>query len=122
MPKWIPCKNDYKVGDVLRWREVVWKPKARKSSKPVMIGERLITAQLAHCDGEWLEFILKSCETKNAETWWKPIPELKADKPLKRRRGPLSKRNPERRPWGGKDGEARSEEHTSELQSHSFIS
>jgi hypothetical protein len=42
----------------------------------------------------------------NAETWWKRIPPLKADKPLKRRCGPLGKRNPERRPWGGKDGEA----------------
>ena len=106
MPKWIPCGADYRVGDVLRWREAVWKPKARKNSKPVMIGERLITAQLVHCDGEWLELMLKSCETTNAETWWKRIPPLKTGEPLKRRRGPLAKRNPERRPWGGKDGEA----------------
>lgn len=106
MPDWIPCKGDYRVGDILRWREAVWKPKARRNSRTVMIGERLITARLTQCDGDWLEFALKSSETKNAETWWKPIPELKTDKPLKRRRGALSKKNPERRPWGGKDGEA----------------
>jgi hypothetical protein len=27
----------------------------------------------------------KSCETTNAGGWWKPIPELKGDKPLKQR-------------------------------------
>ena len=106
MPKWIACEDDYRVGDIVRWREPVWKPKARKTSKAVVIGERLITAQVTHCDGEWLEFAVKSCETKNAETWWKTIPELKADKPLKRKRGPLGKKNPERQPWIGKDGEA----------------
>ena len=106
MPKWIPCRDDYRVGDVLRWREAVWKPKARKNSRSVVIGERLITAQVLKCDGDCIEFTLKNCETTNAETWWKPIPALKSDKPLKLRRGPLGKRNPERRPWGGKDGEA----------------
>ncbi|HEV8414167.1 MAG TPA: hypothetical protein VGQ49_11270 [Bryobacteraceae bacterium] len=106
MPDWIPCKDDYRIGDVLRWREPVWKPKARKNSRTVLIGERLITAQVTHCDREWVEFALKSCETATAETWWKPIPELKADKPLKRRRSSLGKRSPKRRPWGGKDGEA----------------
>ena len=106
MPKWIPCKDDYRVGDVVRWREPIWKPKARKNSRGVVIGENLITAEVVRCDGEWIEFALMSCETTRAEAWWKPIPALKADKPLKRRRGPLGKRNPERRPWGGKDGEA----------------
>jgi hypothetical protein len=71
-----------------------------------MIGERFITAQLIKCDGDWLEFTLMSCETTNAELWWKRIPELKADKPLRRSLRALVKRDPERRPWGGKDGEA----------------
>ena len=105
MPKWIPCNGKFTPSDVCRWREPVWKPKARKTSKPVVIGERLITAQLTHCDGDWLEFTLMSCETTNAELWWKRIPELKTDKPLRRSRKSLAKRNPERRPWGGKDGE-----------------
>jgi hypothetical protein len=51
-----------------------------------MICERLILAQLVKVDGDWLEFALMSCETKNAETWWKNTPELKSDKHL--RRGP----------------------------------
>ena len=106
MPSWTPCRGDYRVGDVIRWREAVWKPKARKSSRAVVIGERLIKAQVLKRDDEWIEFTLKSCETTNAETWWKPIPPLKADKPLKRRVSSFGKKNPERWSWGGKDGEA----------------
>jgi len=106
MPKWIPCGESFVTGDVVRWKEPVWKPKARKSSKPKMIGERLITAQVVQCDAEWVEFALQSCQTTNAELWWKRIPELKANEPLRRRRGPLLKKSPERRPWDGKDGEA----------------
>jgi hypothetical protein len=106
MPKWMPCDGKFVESDVLRWREPVWKPKRGKTAKPVLIGERLITAQLLREDGGWLEFALLSCETKNAETWWKKIPELKPDKPLRRSRAALLKRNPERRPWGAKDGEA----------------
>lgn len=102
--EWIPCEDDYRIGDVVRWREPAWKPRARKGTPP--IGERLITAQVTRCDTEWVEFALKSCVTTNAEGWWRPIPELKADKPLKKRRGPLGKKKPERKPWGGKDGEA----------------
>jgi hypothetical protein len=36
------------------------------------------------------------CKTTNAELWWKRIPELKADKPLRIRRSELMKRRPER--------------------------
>lgn len=34
-----------------------------------------------------------------------PIPDLKADKPLRRKRETLLKRKPERRPWATEDGE-----------------
>lgn len=102
---WIPCDGTFIESDVLRWREPAWKPKARKNSKPVMIGERLITAQLVKRDGDWLEFTLISCETKNAETWWKKIPELDPTKPLRRRASALVKKKPERHRWPGKDGE-----------------
>ena len=102
---WIAYDGKINVGDVWRWSEPAWKPKGRKKSKPVMMGERRIIAQLVKVDGDWLEFALMSCETKNAETWWKTIPELKADKHLRRSRKTLAKRRPERRPWGETDGE-----------------
>jgi hypothetical protein len=102
---WIPYDGKIYVGDVWSWREPAWKPTTRKKSKRVIIGERSILAQLTKVDGDWLEFVLMSCKTKNAETWWKFIPELKADKPLRRHRKTLAKRKPERRPWGDSDGE-----------------
>ena len=75
------------------------------TEKAVKIGERLIIAQLMGVDGEVLVFSLMSSQTQNAELWWKAIPELKADKPLRKNRATLAKRNPERRPWGSADGE-----------------
>jgi CRISPR/Cas system-associated endonuclease Cas1 len=105
MPKWMPFHGRFVVGDVYRWKEPVWKQKARKTSKAVKIGERQIVAQLTGVDGDLLVFSLMSCETKNAELWWKAIPELKSDKPLRKNRSTLAKRKPERRPWGSADGE-----------------
>jgi hypothetical protein len=104
MPEWIPCGKTFIAGDVLQWNEPAWKKKARKGSRP--IGERTITAQIIKCDAEWVELALESCETKNAETWWKKIPEFKLNEPLRRRRNWLADKSPKRRPWGGKDGEA----------------
>jgi len=101
---WIPYDGKLNSGDVWRWREPVWH-KAQKKSKAVIIGERLMLAQLLKVDGDWLEFKLMKCETKNAETWWKPIPELKDDKPLRRKRATLVRRKPDRRPWATSDGE-----------------
>ena len=101
---WIPYDGKINVGDVWGWVEPVWH-KANKSSKPVVIGERDMLAQLLKVDGAWLEFKLIRCTTKNAETWWKHIPELKADKPVRRKRETLVKRKPRRRPWISADGE-----------------
>ncbi len=101
----MPFNGRFVVGDVYRWDEPVWKPKARKTSKAVKIGERRIVGQLMGIEDETLIFALMSAETKNAELWWKSIPELKADKPLRKNRAALAKRNPERRPWGSADGE-----------------
>jgi hypothetical protein len=101
----MPYDGKIYVSDVWGWLEPVWKPKARKKSKPVIIGERKVVAQLVKVDGDWLEFTLISSTTKNAETWWKYIPELKAGEPLRRHRKTLLKRKPERRPWGESDGE-----------------
>ena len=64
MPKWMPFNGRFVVGDVYRWREPVWKPKARKTSKAVKIGERLIIAQLMGVDGELLVFALMSSQTQ----------------------------------------------------------
>ncbi len=104
--KWMPCDGNPVPDDIYRWREPAWKPKARKTSKSVIIGEREITARLTKSEGDWLEFELIECQTTNAELWAKRIPELKVGELLRRRRRVFLTRNPERRPWGGKDGES----------------
>ncbi len=106
MPKWMPCNGSFVAGDVIRWREPVWGRRRAGKKKAPPIGEMLIVAQVVECGAEWVWLSLQSSKTKNAETWWKKIPELKEGATLKRQRATLSKRNAERRSWGGKDGES----------------
>lgn len=61
MSKWIPCGEHFIVGDVIRWREIVWKEKRSPGSKSVKIGESLMMAEVLQSgpDG-WVELELKS--------------------------------------------------------------
>jgi hypothetical protein len=98
-----------------RWRRLALaraglEAESAQEKQPVMICERLILAQLVKVDGDWLEFALMSCETKNGETWWKNIPELKANKHLRRSCQTLVTRKPavghsRRRTGAGRDGQ-----------------
>jgi hypothetical protein len=105
MTEWMPFGGRFVVGDVYRWHQPAWKRKARKTSKSVKMGVREIIAQLIGIEGELLIFKLMSCRTTNDEGWWRPIPEFKADEPLRKYRAALAKLKPDRRPWGSADGE-----------------
>lgn len=107
MAKWMPCGENFIVGDVLRWKEPVWKPRAKRGRGKV-IGERLIVAQvLAELDDGAVSLTVKQSETKRGEYWLKALPpELKTGEQIKRRRVPMLKGGLERYQWGGTDGEA----------------
>ncbi len=107
MSEWIPCGEAFIEADVIRWREAVWKPKARKNSRAVRIGERTITAQVLKVMPEgWVVLVVKRCETTNAEIWWRTIPALKPGAELRRRPATLERGRVERLPWS--DESARS--------------
>lgn len=107
MANWIPCGAGFIEADVIRWQEAVWKPKARKNSRAVKIGDRTITAQVLKVtpDG-WIVLVVKLCETTNAETWWRQIPALKAGAELRRRPATIGRGRAERLRWS--DESARS--------------
>lgn len=107
MSEWIACAKDFIEADVIRWKEAVWKPKARKNSRAVRIGERTITAQVLKVtpDG-WIVLVVKRCETINAETWWRTIPALKAGRELRRRPATLARGRVERLPWSDESARA----------------
>lgn len=107
MSEWIACGEAFIEADVIRWKEAVWKPKARKNSRAVRIGERTITAQVLKVtpDG-WAVLVVKKCETANAETWWRTIPALKAGAELRRRPATIGRGRAERLRWS--DESARS--------------
>ena len=106
MAKWIPCGETFITGDVLRWTEPIWKPRAKRGRGKV-IGERVVVAQvLSELEDDSVLLTVKSCETKRGEFWLKSLPELKPGEEIKRRRAPLVKGGVERYQWGGTDGEA----------------
>ena len=52
--KWIPGSGGFIEADVVRWNEAVWKTGRRKGSKPVKVGERIVTGQILRIDaGDW---------------------------------------------------------------------
>lgn len=105
MAKWFPCGETFITGDVLRWKEPIWKPRAKRGRSKV-IGERLVVAQvLSELEDGSVTLIVKQCDTQRGEFWLKAIPELKPGSEIKRRRAPLVKGGVERYPWGGTDGE-----------------
>src|SRR5689334_22146037 len=89
MTKWIPCGRHFIEADVIRWLEPAWKPKTRKSAKGVMVGSRIITAQVEACGPEWVDLKVISCETTAFEGWL--VDNLKPAERLHRKRGPLGR-------------------------------
>ncbi len=104
MKKWIPCGTAFIEGDVVRWIEPVWKPKARKAAKAVKIGQRLITAQALACGPEWVDLEVLACETSALEGW--AIENLKTGDRLRRRREPMARHGVERREYGDESARA----------------
>jgi len=101
MAEWIPCGAGFIEGDVIRWTEPVWKPRARKNSRARKIGERRITAQVLKITPEgWVHLQVKSCETTAARDWWKPLLPLREQGgELRRRRLTIGRGGAERLPW-----------------------
>ena len=92
MARWVSCGVEFVTGDVIRWIEPVWAPRARKSDKARKIGYRLMMAQVMRCDAEWASLEVMDCKQELLEGW-------SADKlegGIKRRRGPIGQGNAQR--------------------------
>lgn len=92
MGKWEPCGRAFITGDVIRWVEPVWKPKARKTEKGRKIGARLVTGQVTAADAEWVTVEVLACDTRALDGW--TAEPLKSE--IHRRRGPIADGGAER--------------------------
>ncbi len=100
MVKWIACGDRFIEADVIRWREAVWKPKPRKNSRPVKIGERLVTAQVLKREpGGWVRHSISQCETQNAENWTARISPLELGAVVRRKLDTIKRGKPQRLHW-----------------------
>ena len=103
MVTWIPCDETFITGDVIRWVEPIWKPKARRTQKSVKIGTRKIVGQVVICERDgWVHITVSSDETDLVHGWTAS----KLDGVIRRRRGPIGQGGVERMLWS--DESARS--------------
>jgi hypothetical protein len=54
MPKWMPCKEKFIIGDVVWWKEAVWVEKGKRKKKLIKVGERRVTAEVLTTDAKGL--------------------------------------------------------------------
>lgn len=95
--EWLACGKKFIEADVIRWKEAIWKPKARR---PTKIGERLVTAEVIKREaGGWVRLKVNQCETVNGEDWHWKIPELKAGAVIRRSIETIGKGRAARLPW-----------------------
>ena len=52
MTRWIPCGEEFIVGDVVRWTEPVWVEKGKRKKKLVKVGSRRMTGEVLAEDGK----------------------------------------------------------------------
>src|SRR5437868_2219088 len=98
MPRWVPCDQKFITGDVIRWKEPIWKPHTRKKR---VIGEREIVGQvLRDHENGFVTICVRKCLTKRAEDWALSVPELNTGEEITQRREPFSPRKVERYLWG----------------------
>lgn len=85
---------------MIRWREAVWKPKTRKGSRAVKIGERLVTGQVVKREPDgWVRLSVSQCDTQNAENWTARIPPLEAGSVVRRKLDTIKRGKPQRLHW-----------------------
>lgn len=106
MARWIPLDGDPIVGDVIRWRETLWKTKGRKRTQ-TKIGDRVITAQVEVTFTAWVKVVVMHCQTTRDPDWWHTMPpELKERQTMTVYYQVLRQGGVERFLWGGEEGES----------------
>lgn len=107
MARWFPLESDPIVGDVIRWRETIWKEKRTKKSGMTKIGDRVITAQVEGILRGRVSAVVMHCQTTPDPDWWRTLPpELKERAPVTVYRETLLLGGVERFLWGGPEGES----------------
>lgn len=106
MARWIPLYSDPIIGDVIRWRQPVWKERRSKKSPISKIGDRVITAQVEGVLRGRVSAVVMHCQTTRDPDWWRTMPpELKERESLTVYRETLLLGGVERFLWGGPEGE-----------------
>lgn len=104
MSKWIHCGADFVEADIIRYTEIVWKPRKRRTDKAQKIGTREIVGRVAACNTEWADVVIQRCDTTVEPGW--AVEELKADELIHRRRNTIAQGQAERLLWSDESARA----------------
>lgn len=93
---------------MIRWREPVWKPQARKSKKrPTIIGHRIVTGQIVKIDRSgWVHVQVAACTVEPSPHWLRPLYPLKPGEVVRRQRGKIGQGKVDRLAWSDETARA----------------
>lgn len=99
--EWIPCKDEFIEGDVIRWREGVWEKRGRKQSRSVHLGDRLMTGEVIHDDGKsgLVTLLVRASTVMSDKSGRGKVQPLKTGGTIRRKRATLIKGGCERLFW-----------------------
>lgn len=95
--EWIPCGGGFIAADVIRWTEKVWRDVERRR-QAVNAGERVVVAEVASIEGDWVELLVRGCTVLSEMPGWKLEP-LEDGVTLRRKRRTIEGGKPERLLW-----------------------
>jgi hypothetical protein len=98
MSEWVFCQDGFIETDVIRWEEPVWEQRGPRQGKSVIIGERLLTAEVLEEDeeGGWVKLLVRDCKVLKDKTNGRKNLTEKKDAQIRRQRRNVIKGRPER--------------------------
>jgi hypothetical protein len=106
MPKWQKGNGAFITGDVIRWREAVWKNQPRGRRKPVKLGERRVTGEVKGDDAKgFLRVLVLKCEMLDSQFSGELKP-LAEGGIIRRKPDTIRKGEPERLVWSDESARA----------------
>jgi hypothetical protein len=96
--KWISCGAGFIEADLIRWKETEWRKAKRKKGRDVILGERLVTAQVTEDTDGWVRLLILECKVVSEKPGHK-VEVLAKGIEKRRKRTTIERGKPVRRLW-----------------------
>jgi hypothetical protein len=107
MTEWVSATGGFIEADVIRWKEPVFQNRQRKKAKPMLLGERLVTAEvLRGADAKGFVVLLVLATEVLTETYGRKVPHFPLKTEIRRARKTIMRGDPNRLQWSDESARA----------------